>query len=1011
MNPTQKEFKIELRNLVQRFQESPAYYKSPAYDESALRNDFLNPFWSLLGWDLENRAKKPQSIREVQLEALVEIEGRKKRADYTFRVGGINQFVCEAKKPSEPLGKAFAFQVQRYARNLGVWLGVLSNFDQFQVFIIGGKPDRENPFKPYLQWDFTDLPGAAEEVWRLFSRDSVANGALDEFLRGLKKKPLEGTEGWFVPTERAKTFDEEFLEYMEQKRIQLARDLVRHNPGYEWDDTNLNEIVQRILNRILFIRICEDRDIDTGRPLEEILEEWERKSKGRPPLYSMLVAHFQSLDKPFNGTLFKNGDSSEAVMVSDEFLSSLVKELSSDDSDYLFSTIPVEILGSVYERFIGSAVRVIGGNRVHVEPKPGARKAGGVYYTPRYVVDFIVERTVGKLLKGLGPKKVEAIRVLDPACGSGSFLIRAFERICEHYTSWYERNVKRLPRDVCYRDASGSLQLTTHFKRSVMLQNIYGVDLDPQAVEVTMLSLYLKILENESRSTLAQQRALFPRESFLPDLGANVCLGNSLIANDFFDMFADGDERARIRAFDWDVEFKNIIDAGGFHAVIGNPPYYNVDTLGKESEEMRYLMTRYSEIWNDKTDILNYFLYKGIRLSRCYVGMIVSRAFLEAHKSDRLRQAILNRTKINQLVDFGDYHVFKAGISTAIMIMQREATSHTISVRKLKSADEEPDLVAKALMSAERSDVFEEFNANQNHLTSDSWNLAPEPVRDLYGKIDDERQRLDHFLIGGQGMQTGCNEVFGLSRSELRKLTVSSKWARKRARNSDIQRWEILDSGESLLWVEDCESFDDLPEKIQEHLRENATALRKRAAYKRGNCDWWKFTWPLHKELYSQEKIVSPFLSDKNRFALDSEREFVGLTDTIALFKRPATKEDIRYFLGLLNSKLLTFRFRGIAKLKGGGIYEYFENSVSKLPIRQIDFSKRQDTRKHDRIVKLVDSLRSLAPKLRNRTAGFKRQIIERAIRAAEQELDAIVYDLYGLSPSEIRAVGREIPS
>jgi type I restriction-modification system DNA methylase subunit len=538
-----------------------------------------------------------------------------------------------------------------------------------------------------------------------------------------------------------------------------------------------------------------------------------------------------------------------------------------------------------------------------------------------------------------------------------------------------------------------------------MLNSIYGVDLDPQAVEVTMLSLYLKILENENRSTLAKQRALFPRESFLPDLSANILVGNSLIQNDFFSFFANEEERTRIRAFDWKVEFKEIMDAGGFHVVIGNPPYYNVDTLGKESEEMRYLMTRYPDVWNDKTDILNYFLYLGIRISKSYIGMIVSRAFLEAYKSDRLRKAILAHTKITRVVDFGDFHIFKAGITTAIIILQKDSTSHTITIQKLKDTDVEPERIAKALMSDKRGDVFQEFKTNQNQLTSDSWNFAPESIRDLYEIIDGNHQRLDHFLIGGQGMQTGCNQVFSMPTSDLRKLTTSSKWSLKRARNSDIQRWVILDSDESLLWVEDCESLGDLPEKIQDYLRENAKALKKRAAYRRGNCEWWRFTWPLHRDLYSEQKIVSPFLSDKNRFAIDSKREFVGLTDTIALFKRPETQEDIRYFLGLLNSKLLTFRFRGIAKLKGGGIYEYFENSVSKLPIRKIDFSKPQEKRRHDQIVELVDKLTSLVSKLWNSSSETKRQIFERAIRSTEQQLDEIVYELYEISAREAAAL------
>ncbi len=153
MTSEQRQFSLDVRDLVRRFQQKAAQYKGFAYDEAALRNDFLNPFWRLLGWDLENALQKPQALRDVQIETRVEIEGRKKRADYVFRADGIPQFVCEAKKPSEPLNSVFAFQAQRYARNLNVWLAILTNFDQFQVFIVGGKPDLNNPFKPYFSME------------------------------------------------------------------------------------------------------------------------------------------------------------------------------------------------------------------------------------------------------------------------------------------------------------------------------------------------------------------------------------------------------------------------------------------------------------------------------------------------------------------------------------------------------------------------------------------------------------------------------------------------------------------------------------------------------------------------------------------------------------------------------------------------------------------------------------------------------------------------------------------
>jgi hypothetical protein len=281
----------------------------------------------------------------------------------------------------------------------------------------------------------------------------------------------------------------------------------------------------------LFIRICEDRDIDTGRALELILSEWEQIQVARPSLYSRLVAHFNVLDHSFNGALFKRGHASEKLQVSDEFLVGFIRDLSSEDSPYLFSTLPVEILGSVYEQFIGKVVRVTKTGNVRVELKPEVRDAGGIYYTPSYVVEYIVEQTIGVVLKDRTPKEISSLRFLDPACGSGSFLIRVFEGVCQYHLRWFAQNPKQQHRDLCYRDAQGSLHLTTHLKRQIMLNNVFGIDLDYQAVEVTMLSLYLKILEGETRTTLGQQQGLFPKETFLPDLSANIKCGNSLIGS------------------------------------------------------------------------------------------------------------------------------------------------------------------------------------------------------------------------------------------------------------------------------------------------------------------------------------------------------------------------------------------------------------------------------------------------------------------------------------------------
>ncbi|HEX5399588.1 MAG TPA: DNA methyltransferase [Verrucomicrobiae bacterium] len=693
MHPTFETFDEELNRLVESFGKRLAELKQPGYTEAQLRDDFLNPFFRALGWDMENRAGLIQKEREVEIESATRFGGGRKRADYLFRSDKRDRFVCEAKKPAEELHSRYAFQAKRYAWNKGVFVAVLTDFEELKIYLVGGKPHIDEPHVgEWKSWHFRQYPVLAREIWDLLGRDNVAAGSIDLAIAALPRKATgagKARQQWLIKPDRNRALDNDFLEYLDETRRDLASDLWKNNDHDELlADNKLTEACQRIIDRILFLRICEDRDIDTGTTLPSIVETW-RKNTGdedtgrrayqqpmefreEPPAYHgasgvrapkdslwrSIIRHFRALDRRppthvpfFNGNLFKP-HFTETLIVGDDWLAGFIGELSADESPYLFSEIPVEILGSVYERFLGNVVRPHG-RGIMVEPKPEVRKAGGVYYTPRYIVDYIVEQTCGKLLdeiaggsphpdplrQGEGTatnnsrksktpdsdpalgaippllgeragvragitlkdfeKRTAALRLLDPACGSGSFLIRAFERVCEHWQKRLTANLREVlecasplalsntpadekrqkaaavqdagaltntqkvtsaawqkkHRSLCWVDAeTGDVHLTVALKRQILTQNIYGVDLDAAAVEVTQLSLYLKMLEHENRTTLQRQRELLPDEddiALLPPLQDNIKCGNSLIASDFSMIPED---LVRVHAFDWLVQ-------------------------------------------------------------------------------------------------------------------------------------------------------------------------------------------------------------------------------------------------------------------------------------------------------------------------------------------------------------------------------------------------------------------------------------------------------------------------
>ncbi|MBU1910467.1 MAG: hypothetical protein KJ726_10510, partial [Verrucomicrobia bacterium] len=335
---TFEQFNEELSRLVARFEKGFQAFTAPDYSEARLRQDFLDSFFRALGWDLENKLGLVQSRREVEIESRTDVAGRAKRADYLFRVENRDRFVCEAKKPREVLGERYAFQAKRYAWNKSLPLAVLTDFEDLIIYIVGGKPRPDSPDDGlWKSWNFRQYPLCARELWDLLSRERVAAGSIEALLDSLPRaKPAKGKarQQWLIHPERTKALDQDFLEYLDEERRSLASDLLANNPREAMlVDGQINEAAQRILDRLLFLRICEDRDIDTGCRLAKIVETWRRAYghedqrrlkqahlfreeagtyQGRAPRESLwwaVVSHLRALDRRPPGNMpFFNGN-------------------------------------------------------------------------------------------------------------------------------------------------------------------------------------------------------------------------------------------------------------------------------------------------------------------------------------------------------------------------------------------------------------------------------------------------------------------------------------------------------------------------------------------------------------------------------------------------------------------------------------------------------------------------------------------------------------------------------
>ena len=587
----------EILDLVERFEQQLDSYKSGKYNETQLRREFLDPFFKAIGWDIDNKSGYAELYKDVVHEDAIRIGESAKAPDYCFRIGGTRKFFLEAKKPSvdikEDVGRAY--QLRSYAWSAKLPLSILSDFEEFAVYDCRIKPDKNDSAATarIFYCTFREYAEKWNEIASIFSREAILKGSFDKFAESTKAK--KGTA----------EFDEDFLATIEDWRKELAQNLAIRNQ--KLTQRELNFAVQRIIDRIIFLRICEARGIeDYGRI--RALVNGER-------IYPRLTKLFEDADARYNSGLFHFKSESSRheapdeitldLVVDDKVLRDIFRSLYYPESPYQFSVISADILGQVYEQFLGKVIRLTESHRAIVDPKPERKikKASGVYYTPTYIVNHIVEKTIGRVIAEKTPKQIDKIKILDPACGSGSFLIDAYQFLLDWHLQFYLANDRtkwaKGSRPAIVETGKG-WKLTIEERKRILLNNIFGVDIDSQAVEVTKLSLLLKVLEGETQQTIEPLFRMF-HERALPDLGDNIKCGNSLIGSDFYAQqqmaLLDEEQRYRINVFDWKKEFSEIFKAGGFDIVIGNPPWISV--IGKHGNdiflqsEIDYLTAQY----------------------------------------------------------------------------------------------------------------------------------------------------------------------------------------------------------------------------------------------------------------------------------------------------------------------------------------------------------------------------------------------------------------------------------
>ncbi|WP_157145159.1 Eco57I restriction-modification methylase domain-containing protein [Brachyspira pilosicoli] len=983
-------------------------------NETETRRYYIDKFFEALGWDVGNEKGK----REVIHEDIVKVKGKTKFPDYGFYFKGKRVFFVEAKDTKVDIKNDSrpAFQLRSYAWSAKLGVSILTDFEEFAVYDCTVRPkenDRTEAARiKYFTYEDYLKEGVFDYIYDLFERENVANGSLDAYSENLCNR--KGSE----------TVDVHFLSTLDELRTKLA--VVISKLNREMSEKDINYAVQQIIDRIIFLRVAEDRNVENygllalANPKNKNEDDFKNYGfNGENSYYENLNYIFDRANEKYNSGLFDEDAIVRNLNIDDKTIKEIIDELYTPKNPYQFSVIPVEIIGNAYEQFLGKTISIDKNHKAVIELKPEVRKAGGVYYTPEYIVDYIVANTVGEAIKGKTPDEIVNIKILDPACGSGSFLLGAYKYLLNYHKEYFLKNKTKKYMGSRYEiiDESGNLALWV--RKQILINNIFGVDIDSNAVEVAKLSLLLKSFEDSFNVNEYGQGSLL-NEKILPSLENNIKSGNSLINSNFNSegerLFAsDEDTQYKIKCFSWEKEFSSVIKKGGFDIIIGNPPYVKEYTDRESFENVK--KGNLSKYYQGKMDLWYFFVCFGLDILKenGKLGFIAPNNWITNAGASILRNKVLTDSKILKYIDFGDFRVFlEAGIQTMVFILNKEKIDEDYEIDYYKILNKNIDIfeIENFLFENEKSNDISHIKTiiSKDRMLNNLITFIDSSKDTVLSKIkevgnyfltsentaqgivypQDYLNEKNRSILGGDfkvgdGIFVLTDEeknALKLSKEELEliKPAYTTEQIKRYYADSNNKEWVIYTDST----FKDVNKIKKYP-NIKKHLDKFKSVITSDNA-----------PYGLHRarkeNFFIGEKIISVRKCvDKPIFSYVDFDSYVSAT----FYVIKPEDIDLKYLTGILNSKLIAFWLRNKGKMQGSNY------QIDKEPLLNIPICNTDNENLRNKLINHVNEMIECNQRLINEKNPDSINRIKNDIADIDSFIDKTVYSIYNISEEE----------